>query len=454
MMGNSFTIRRPISQVEVAPWILIGAALVAAGILGLTIAGGHWLLTGLLLAAILVLLAPVPLALGCFALLVPFDSILALGSSASGSRTLTFLVGAGTAATLLFVGFAGRRFVRPPRTAWWWSGFLLWGLVSMAWAISPSVSLHQLPTFLALVGLYLVTVSVRIEPNELRWVLLLAIAGGCAAALVTIYGFAHGEFYEGATLRGSLIVGGREANPNAFAIALLLPLSLSFPAFALARRKLAKMLLFAAMCIMIFAVFYTMSRGGLLAATVLFAVHFYRSEHRKKFVPFLVAITVAFLLMPGNFYQRLAQAGATGGAGRLDIWRAGWVLMKRHVVIGTGLYNFSVAYNSVAGYARHFEGYGRVAHNMYLSVAVELGIIGLALLLTALTAQFRAAARVRPQSDQKAALLVACEAACWSILVAAFFADAHWYKAFWLALMFFAVVTRLHEENKPEPTLA
>src|SRR5579863_2148496 len=118
-MGNSLTVRRPISQLELAPWILVVAALLAAAILGLTIAGGHWLLTALLLAAILVLLAPVPLALGCFALLVPFDSILALGNSGNGSsRTLTFLVGAGTAATLVFVGFAGRRFVRPPRTAW------------------------------------------------------------------------------------------------------------------------------------------------------------------------------------------------------------------------------------------------------------------------------------------------------------------------------------------------
>src|SRR5579864_4030033 len=254
-MGSSLTVRRPASQVEVAPWILIVVALLAAAVLGLTIAGGHWLLTGLLLAAILVLLAPVPLALGCFALLVPFDSILALGNSGNDSRTLTFLVGAGTAAALLFVGLAGRRFERPPQAAWWWSAFLLWGMVSMAWALNFSVSLHQLPTFLALVGLYLVTVSVRIEPHELRWVLLLAIVGGCAASLFTIYGFAHGEFYEGATLRGSLIVGGREANPNGFAISLLLPLSLSLPAFTLARRKLAKLLLFAAMCTMTFAVF-------------------------------------------------------------------------------------------------------------------------------------------------------------------------------------------------------
>lgn len=454
-MGNSLTVRRPISHLEVAPRILIGAALLAATILGLTIAGGHWLLTALLLAAILVLLAPVPMALGCFALLVPFDSILALGNSGNdGSRTLTFLVGAGTAATLVFVGFAGRRFVRPPRTAWWWSGFLLWGIVSVAWALSASVSFRQLPTFLALVGLYLVTVCVRIEPNELRWVLLLAIAGGCAAALFAIYGFAHGEFYEGATLRASLIVGGREANPNGFAVALLLPLSLSLPAFSLARRKVPILLLFAAMCTMVFAIFYTMSRGGLLAVAVLFAVHFYRSHNRKKFIPFLVAIAAAFLVMPSNFYQRLAQASATGGAGRLDIWRAGWVLLQQHAIFGAGLSNFPVAYNSVAGYARHFEGYGRAAHNMYLSVTVELGVIGLALLLAALVVQFRAAARVRPHNDRQAALLVGCEAACWSILVAAFFADAQWYKAFWLALMFFAVLTRLHEEKKPEPSVA
>ena len=80
------------------------------------------------------------------------------------------------------------------------------------------------------------------------------------------------------------------------------------------------------------------------------------------------------------------------------------------------------------------------AHNSYLEVAVETGVIGFVLFLTAIVAQLRAASRSRKKvSNEAGGIIVAYEAACYAIAVAAFFLGVIWSKWFWLGWMFLAV---------------
>lgn len=72
-------------------------------------------------------------------------------------------------------------------------------------------------------------------------------------------------------------------------------------------------------------------------------------------------------------------------AGRLDIWIVGWNIFKDHFLLGVGLNNFSVAFTDQ--YVMQSEivrnmGIGRDAHNIYLGVATELGLIGFTLLIS------------------------------------------------------------------------
>ena len=84
---------------------------VAVGI-GFSIGLGKWPFVILMAAVPLVILWPVQLSLGIFALLIPFDSVGALGQDKSG-MTVTFVAGAATAGLLLFTGIAGRRMDKP-----------------------------------------------------------------------------------------------------------------------------------------------------------------------------------------------------------------------------------------------------------------------------------------------------------------------------------------------------
>jgi O-antigen ligase len=104
----------------------------------------------------------------------------------------------------------------------------------------------------------------------------------------------------------------------------------------------------------------------------------------------LLLIAAGFILLPlipQASLQRLGTTGTelTGGDlnGRIEIWRDGLASFAEHPFIGVGSNMFRsvtsvhVVSHSVLG--RGFTGVGKVAHNSFLSVLVEVGLIGFAL---------------------------------------------------------------------------
>jgi O-antigen ligase len=108
-----------------------------------------------------------------------------------------------------------------------------------------------------------------------------------------------------------------------------------------------------------------------------------------------------------------------------------------------------MGYARFAGFAPIFRGFDRDPHNIYLQVWAELGIIGLALFLTAIIWQLRElhlANRGRRGSPNF--LLLAIEAACWALLVHGFAANLLWRKQFWLVWILAALATQLHRPSE------
>ena len=197
--------------------VLLLFLVAVAATIGTVVSKAEWLFLGAIAFLCIGLLAPVPAALGGFALLIPFDSLLALGSTDDQSRSLTWFVGAGAAGLLLFAGVVGRRLKAPPVSARWWIAFTCWAAASCLWALNPSTAARQLPTLCAFLILYIAAACIQISEKEIQWTVALATIGGLVASAITIYQFYQGRFYAEVTMRGSLTVGDREANPNAFA---------------------------------------------------------------------------------------------------------------------------------------------------------------------------------------------------------------------------------------------
>lgn len=431
----------------VAKWLLLlGTAIT----LGYVVGTGHWVYALLLLVVPVVLKYPVQFALAPFAFLIPFDAISALGGQKQGI-SLEWFAGAAGTFILIMTALAGHRLRTPPKAALWWSLLLFWLVSTGAWAVDPTLSISRLPTAFGLLLLYLAASSITITRKELLTIMGFAICGATLAAAYSAISYYQGSAYhanvEGlrSSMRASLVIGDRETDPNGFATTMLLPISFCIATF-LRFRGWIRFLALSAFSVMLFAVFLSMSRGTLVAIVVMAAVFFLRMRLDWRAVFLAILGTGLTLAMPGIFFERLQSAVATGGSGRFDIWKIGWECLKRYGFFGAGLDNFPTVYNMFAGAASHFIGYNKVAHNTFLTVAVEGGIVALLLFLYVLKIQLRGTRVFNKQVFP----VTACEAGCWAMLAAGFFLNVLWGKTFWFAWIMLAMASQLTEAPATE----
>jgi hypothetical protein len=435
---------------------LVLFVILLAVMFGEIIAREHWIYLVVLPAAIIALQWPLEVALGLYVFLVPFGAVSALGSSSSGT-TLNWAVGALAGMGLLVAGVVRKRLSFPPREVQLWSAFFIWAVVTVAWASEPAASTKLLPTAAALVALYAFAASWRVTNRQLILLCCLAVAGGFLASIAILYLYSSGVTYGTwtQTSRASLIVADRETNPNGIAAELLLPLSLAVGWFISARNWSGKVTAFVMFGIMSYAAFLTMSRAFIVSLAVVFCIYIWRLGLNRRLIILTTAILAVTISQPSMFFLRLKEALATHGAGRLDIWRAGFAVLKAYWLSGAGLNNFPVVYQDYAGYAPVFSGYNRGSHNMYLNVVVELGIVGLVLMLATLFYHFRAVAKVRSALSGSSPILVtSLEGACWAMLANAFFGDILWTKPFWVCWLLLAMMLRLGRDSSNSAQVA
>lgn len=126
-----------------------------------------------------------------------------------------------------------------------------------------------------------------------------------------------------------------------------------------------------------FCLIWTRSKGGLLALALagLTTLFFLRLDPKKIFLVGAGLLTVAaavFLL--GYGFENVAYAFRTGGQ-RVAYWRAAWSVFTENPWVGTGPDTFGSihALHQTAG-----AEYARLAHNNFIQMASDSGILGFA----------------------------------------------------------------------------
>jgi O-antigen ligase len=385
------------------------------------------LLAGLALAALapIVIRLPVVSTFGLYALLAcSFDALPLLEGS-----TLTKPVGVLTGAALLGAGLVGRRLGRPPLAVLWWGLFMVWAIVSAAWAVNPDLSLGRLTQALSLFFLFLVAVSFRPSRKELLWVCALTVVGGVLAASAG-YVFGLDEEATGKRARARIAIGDETGkNPNTLGRVLVLPLAIAIAGSIGLRRSLQRAIAMGCVALIGVGIYISMSRAAVLAMVVVIAVLLYRLRARWQIVGAMVVLLALATVMPAQFYERtgaLATGEDTTGSGRTEIWQIGLRGVEQFGLFGAGLNNFHQVYKL---HVISPKGVG--AHNTFLMVWVDLGIIGLILMLAALGSHFVAAWRAR-KTGQGGVVLTALEAGSFGMLTSVMFGDMLWTKVFWL----------------------
>lgn len=170
-------------------------------------------------------------------------------------------------------------------------------------------------------------------------------------------------------------------DPNDIALLMLLPLAFSLAIFQHTSNHLVKIFgLFAGLVILL-AIIYTQSRGGLLGVVAVMGVIGARVFRAKwRLLAALVAIAIV-LHSAMDITDRISGGASEPGldesaAGRLDMWKAAANMALRHPIFGVGLGNFAA---NMFDYTDSFPGRDLGAHSTWFQVLGETGIPGFAI---------------------------------------------------------------------------
>jgi O-antigen ligase len=419
------------------------SAVVLAILFGWTAATENWkpfaVLVGVSMTPVLIRW-PVVSSFGLYVFVLPFEAL-----TIPGGATVPRLAGILAAGVLLCAGLVERRLMRPPSVGFWWAGFVLWATLTVAWAVDPQVAIGRVPTAISLLGLFLIAISFRVSRSELNAICILTVVGG-VAAVIAAYVSGLGEAFESGR-RGMLGIGEAKADANAFAASLLPPLALAIAGSLKLRGFVVRTAALAAVPVLGAGLFISMSRGALLALAVIVACLVYRIGIRWHALLVVLIFSSLVMAMPERFITR-ATGPVTGedstGSGRTQIWSVGLVALEEFWILGAGLSNFPSVY------ARHVAvqpGEATGSHNTYLGTWVELGIVGLVILLLAMTSLLRIAWGGRHSGSL---VLYATEAYLIGWLVSALFFDALWAKRLWTLAIMMVWAGRLAAESAVE----
>lgn len=310
----------------------------------------------------------------------------------------------------------------------------LLGVLWMPAAASPKDSMDTLTDpFLKAVTIFVLMVNVINTRERLCSLWKLVIISGTVLATFAIRSYLSGQF----TMRGLRIEGlvnGMFGNPNDLAAALdmLLPFAV---VLGLMNKGKARIFYLVCAFVMAFGIIATFSRGGFLGLLATGGVLLWKLGRGQRFKTIFTTVFILGILLaatPGGYGSRLSSIfdnnkDKTGSAQeRRQLMERAFEVFMRRPVVGVGMGNFHI-----------YSIREKEAHNAYLEIAAELGVMGLIAYLIVIFAPFRSLRRIEEQTTQDSSeegrqmryLSVAIQAALVAYIVCSFFASIQylWY---------------------------
>jgi O-antigen ligase len=280
----------------------------------------------------------------------------------------------------------------------------------------------------------------------------LVVLCGTFIALATIATRFTGDLGEQLTESGARvegIVGGIFGNPNDLATAfdLLLPLAL---ALALTSRGLERIIYLIASAVITFGVIITFSRGGFLGLVLMGGVLLWKVGRRNRLTTVFVALLAAGVfisVLPSGYSDRILTIFQTdkdttnSAQERTELLKRAFEVAGNNLIIGVGIGNYPF-----------YSLRQRMAHNSYLEIWAELGLLGLIAYLTMLFAPMRSLSRIARDvarkdapADRELYLLAAgVQAAMVAYLVCSFFGSVQYQWFVYYIIAYAVALRRLH----------
>lgn len=321
-----------------------------------------------------------------------------------------------------------------------WLLFVGLSAASFVWSVDPAATFDRFLILVSLASLYLVAVLAPVTPRDVARLTDGMVAGGFLASLYGFYLLLTGKLpEEAAGLPRFATAGGvgDASDPNITAAVLVVPFVLALSrALRVGSAPMRAMSSLAA-AVMALGILLTASRGGMVAAAAA-VVALVAVDPRRGRIAFLSGAVAIMTLLAGAALapEQFDRLGQPGSSGRTNIWSVGVIACQEHCITGSGLNTFPEVHRRILLEDPAAPGFrlGEPPHNMWLGVAVELGVVGLLLVLAAVMATFAELRRVPTlHRGPPVAVLV-------GVLASNVFLANLYFKYFWLALMYAAFV--------------
>lgn len=341
---------------------------------------------------------------------IPFRSLVQVSLGGATIGLMEGLLGLMLLAWLLSMTVQGKIVIPYPPLLWPFLIFL--GAIALSWlnTVSIRASLIETIKWLEMLALYLF-ICANFEAKESRWLVMALMLAGLAQAGLGLYQFLFKAGPEGFLLFGGRFLRAfgtfRQPNPYAGYLGLILPLSLAVTLWGLDHLKglLAKprgaglfILAGSSLGLMLIALFASQSRGAWIAflgaamVTVLLKGGRWALALTGALIAAAILISMgALALLPETVSQRFVDAlpflnipditrveltdANFAILERLAHWRAAEGMWLDHLWLGVGFGNYEVVYPAYA-IGRWLDPLGH-AHNYFLNLGAEAGIVGL-----------------------------------------------------------------------------
>lgn len=257
---------------------------------------------------------------------------------------------------------------------------------------------HIFPIFVHFI-LIMICINSKDRLHAFIWIIVASLGWhGTKMGLVTIV--------EGGSPASSVAYGPLGTliqDRNHFALAMVMLLPILFYLYIVSKSKIMRLLILGVGTLSLISVLGSFSRGGFVALLAMSGVLWWRSKNKLliAFVMFIGA-GVAVMLVPAEFKERMSTIREQftkqesrfvekeldlSFAQRLSVWRMGGEMIKDSPITGHGVRAIQQAETAVRFAVPDDPLYGskwylaRAAHNIYIQVATDSGLVGLALFL-------------------------------------------------------------------------
>jgi O-antigen ligase len=312
-----------------------------------------------------------------FVFFIPWEGVVELPGLGTATKLIGFVLAAFWLAAVVITG----RFRKPDPFHIVVTIFVLWNAVSIFWSANPGKTVTHLQTWAQILVLVFIMWDLYDTRTALLSALQMFVLGEYVAIGYAISNFASGNVYYTTYQRFS---PAGQTNPDGFGFILALGIPVAWYLASSSNiggkwSGLLKIVNYAYIPAAFLGISLSGTRTALLASIPAMAfgiASLARLRLWARVAIFLVFVAAIFISLPYlqtlTSFQRFSTIGAELGEGDLNqrsgIWSDGLAAFAERPLVGVGR-NMYRSVNSL----------GKLAHNSFISVLVEVGLIGFAL---------------------------------------------------------------------------